>query len=138
MHSVYDLILDSQKIGRAEVEKQGLYYCIDCRCTLPEDDMYRIRVSGGKTEDLGTCVPMDGAFGLKTRIPVKHLGDEPFQFQIVGKHQKESLFCPIRAEEPFDYIPLLPGAKLAEEKGEIGIDLQVTEVSDRPGSDQNP
>lgn len=162
MEKIYDLILDSRKVGRAEVDKQGLYYSIYCRCTLPEDDMYRIRVRGDRTEDLGTCVPMDGAFGLRTRIPAKRLGEQPFQFEIIGKHQKEreenkesvgavnsaksgedtenkeSTFCPIHPDEPFAHIRLLPDAKLAEENGQMGIEIQVTEVSDQQGSDQNP
>lgn len=124
--------------------------------------MYRIRVRGDRTEDLGTCVPMDGAFGLRTRIPAKRLGEQPFQFEIIGKHQKEReenkesvetvnsaksgedtenkerTFLPIHPDEPFAHIQLLPDAKLAEENGQMGIDIQVTEVSDQQGSDQNP
>ncbi len=101
--------------------------------------MYRIQVtSDSQSVDLGTCVPMDGAFGLRTRIPVKRLGDAPFQFRLTGKNKKESTFCPITQEEPFAHIQELPEGKLAEENGQIGIELPATEASDLQDNDPNP
>ena len=37
---------------------------------------------GSREENLGIVVPMDGGFGLDTRIPVKRLGEGEMEFRL--------------------------------------------------------
>ena len=76
MVGVFEIKDGASSVGKATVEQQGLYYKISCRCHLTGKGMHRLAVfCNEKQEDLGTLVPMDGAFGLEKRIPVKRLGD---------------------------------------------------------------
>ena len=84
MAETYDITFEAAPIGTARMEKQGLYYRFVCRCRLPEEGLYRIHVIlGDKREDLGICVPVDGAFGMDKMISAKRLGEGTPAFELV-------------------------------------------------------
>lgn len=73
MEGTFDVFLAERAVGQVTVEPQGLYLRFRCRCSLPRDVIYRLKVRcGGKTENLGVCVPMGDAFGVDVRVPAKH------------------------------------------------------------------
>ena len=43
---MYDVLLGDEPIGKAQVKKEGLYYCISCRCRLSGEVVYRIEAKG--------------------------------------------------------------------------------------------
>ena len=110
MAETYDVICENERVGAARMEKQGLYCCFSCRCRLPEEGLYRIHVvCGGKREDLGICIPMDGAFGMDKKIPAKRLGEGALSFELVPKDwqpQAETVSEP--AEQVFEEEILEP------------------------------
>ena len=119
----YDVYFGSQSCGRVQVRRQGLYYRFTCRCRLTGEVVCRLYVScGGKRENLGVVVPMDGGFGLDTRVPVKRLGEGTPEFTLIPKHEAPAgHFVPIIPEEPFSYIERLKSSFLVRKYGEIGI-----------------
>ena len=119
----YEVFFGNQRAGRVQVQRQGLYYRIICRCQLTGDVVCRLYVScGGKQENLGVVVPMDGGFGLDTRIPVKRLGEGEMGFTLIPKHDPgRETFVPIIPEEPFAYIERLKTSFLVRKYGEMGI-----------------
>lgn len=119
----YDVYFGSQSCGRVQVRRQGLYYCFACRCQLTGEVVCRLYVScGGKRENLGVVVPMDGGFGLNTRVPVKRIGEGEPEFTLIPKHEAPSgQFVPIIPEEPFSYIERLKTSFLVRKYGQIGI-----------------
>ncbi len=119
----YGVFFGSQNVGKVQVEKQGLYYRFQCRCRLSGEVVCRLYVTAGdKQENLGVVVPMDGGFGLDTRIPAKRLGDGAMQFCLRPKHPKrQGQFYPIYPEEPFSYICRLKEGFLARQEGQIGL-----------------
>ena len=89
MAETYDIRFDDAPVGKAQVEKQGLYFCFSCRCRLPDEKLYRIHViSGENREDLGICIPLDGLFGMDKRLPAKRLGEGTLDFVLLPKDWK--------------------------------------------------
>jgi len=106
--------------------RQGLYYRFQCRCRVSRESMYRLMVSSGeKQENLGILLPMDGGFGLDTRLASKKLGQGKMSFFLLpGRESSAGNFVPIRPEEPFAYIARLKKAYLVRKNGQAGILLE--------------
>lgn len=122
----YSVYFGKESAGRVQVQRQGLYYRFVCRCRLTGDIICRLHVTcGSKGENLGIVVPMDGGFGLDTRIPVKRLGEGEMEFRLLPKHEayeaKKEIFIPIYPEEPFAYIERLKEAYLVKRDGQTGL-----------------
>lgn len=126
MVGTYEIRLGSSPVGHVTVERQGLYYRFFCRCELREKGMYRLAAScDGNREDLGILIPMDGAFGLEKRIPVKRLGEGNPEFFLMGKEsEKREKFVPVYPEEPFSYMSRLKDAYLARREGQLGLEFR--------------
>ena len=125
MEGNYGVYFGSQLAGKVQVIRQGLYYRFICRCQLSGDVVCRLLVScGDRQENLGVVVPMDGGFGLDTKLAVKRLGQGTMAFQLRPKHEvAEGRFVPIYPEEPFAYIERLKEGFLARKDGQLGVIL---------------
>ena len=119
----YEIKQGDKVIGKVRVEKQGLYYQISCRCQLTGNDIHRLVVTcGGRTENLGICVPMEGGFGVEKKLPCKRLGQGTPEFTLVPKQEKpQGKFVAVYPEEPFSYMARLKGAFLARQADQLGI-----------------
>ena len=117
-----DVRLGERTVGRAQVQRQGLYYVFTCRCSLSGDTVWRLNVSCGDSQvDLGVLVPENGEFCLATRRPVKTIGEGKLLFTLKPSREgKGTKFAPIYPEEPFSYIQRLKDAFLEERNGQIG------------------
>ena len=126
MEGNYGVYFGTQLAGKVQVQRQGLYYRFTCRCRLSGDVVCRLRVTcGDRRESLGVVVPMDGGFGLDTRLPVKRLGEGEMAFTLVPKHEvPEGTFVPIYPEEPFAYIERLKEGFLAKKGEQVGVVLK--------------
>lgn len=126
MEGNYGVYFGNQLAGKVQVQRQGLYYRFICRCRLSGDVVCRLRVTcGDRRESLGVVVPMDGGFGLDTRLPVKRLGEGEMAFTLVPKHEvPEGTFVPIYPEEPFAYIERLKEGFLAKKGEQVGVVLK--------------
>ncbi len=124
----YPILSGTQTIGTAYVTQEGLYYRICCKCQLTGEVIYKIVINGHNfSEDLGVCVPTDGAFGVCTRIPTKRIRGDEFVFLAVPRHQKMNIKRVVVVEgSPFAYLSLLESAYLLHEDGQawIAIDDQ--------------
>ena len=120
---MYDILLGGQSVGTVEVSKEGLYYHFDCRCAFTGTVMYRIAVKCGETEiNLGIPAPEDGKFVLRTKIPIKRVGEGELSFRAVPKHADLTQnFVPISPEEPFAYLQRLQNAFLQVREGKVGV-----------------
>ena len=124
----YGVRFGNKSAGKVQVIRQGLYYRFICRCQVSGDVVCRLSVScGEKQENLGVVIPMDGGFGLDTKLPVKRLGEGKMEFMLVPKHEVAAgKFVPIYPEEPFSYIERLKDAYLVRKNGQLGIVLKET------------
>lgn len=126
MEGNYGVYFGNKLAGKVQVLRQGLYYRFICRCQLTGDVVCRLSVScDDRRESLGVVVPMDGGFGLDTKLPVKRLGEGSMEFRLIPKHDvPEEKFVPIYPEEPFAYIARLKDAYLARKDGQVGVMLE--------------
>ena len=123
MQTDHPVMQGQTQVGRVQISRQGLYYQIVCFCRLSGDVMYRLWAeTDGRRESLGILVPEGSSFGLRTRIPVKRIGDGNVSFFIEPKTPKiKGKFVPLCPEEPFSYIARLKDAYLLEKDGMKGI-----------------
>lgn len=123
----YGVYFGKQLAGKVQVLRQGLYYRFICRCQLTGDVVCRLKVTcGDKQESLGVVVPMDGGFGLDTRLPAKRLGEGDMTFILIPKHETAASgkYVPICPEEPFAYISRLKDAYLVRKGEQVGVVLR--------------
>ena len=124
LEGIYDIYRGADKIGKAEVRREGLYYRFLCCCNLTGEVIYRITVScGDKTENLGIPVPDGHDFRLSARLPISRFPKETPEFKAVPRHSEnlQGHWIPISAETPFDYIHRLHNAVLERRDGQVGI-----------------
>ena len=125
MADAYEIQYEGKTVGSVRMEKQGLYHCFHCRCTLPDEGMYRIHVvSGDNREDLGICIPAEGKFGMDKKIPSKRLGDGALAFQLLPKD-----WLPVEPVVEPVAEPELPVAEeiFTEPESELAEETEVTE-----------
>lgn len=122
----YVVYFGKKQVGKVSVQRQGLYYRFSCRCCITGSTVCRLKVQcGGIQENLGILVPVDGGFGLDTRIPAKRMREGVPEFLLVPNHDSPAgTFVSIYPEEPFSYISRLKNAFLERKNGEIGIVLK--------------
>lgn len=123
MGKVYDVYFMEQKAGQVTLKKEGLYWRINCRLQNIEKGYYRLNADNGSCIfDLGLCVPVSGGFGMNTRVSIKRIGEDNLRFFLKsGKSDKQDLFVPICAEEPFAYLQRLENAYLDRKDGILGV-----------------
>ena len=153
MADTYEIQYEGKTAGSVRVEKQGLYHCFHCRCSLPDEGMYRIHVAAGdEREDLGICIPVEGKFGMDKKIPSKRLGNGTLRFLLVPKdwlppepavepeqpaeeeiftepepaaeEETGEHFVPVSEEEPFPQLSLLENAVLEVRDDQAGVLIQ--------------
>lgn len=120
LESCFAVYFGNQAVGKVRVTKQGLYYHFSCRCRIGAEIVCRLAVScGEKRENLGIVVPVDGGFGLDTKIPIKRLEEGKMEFFLIPKHDvSDGQAVRVYPEEPFAYISRLKDAYLVKQKGQ--------------------
>ena len=139
LEGIYDIFRGGEKIGKAEVLREGLYYRFRCCCQLTGNVIYRITIScDGQSENLGIPVPEADAFYLTKRIPVSRFPSGTPQFSAIPSDaEKNGMWIPVVPEEPFAYIERLEHAVMEHRNGQMGI-LIPEEADPIPqDSDQN-
>ncbi len=139
MAEVYDIFLGSEKIGKAEVRRKGLYYQFRCCCDLTGAVVCRIKVRcGQKVENLGVPVPGGDAFYLEKQLPVSRFTEGEFSFFIEPRHPPaQDKWVPLKPDEPFSYLKDLKNAVLETRDGVIGLRIRPT-VPTLPDSGLSP
>ena len=119
----YKVWYQSKIVGAAQIEKQGMFYLIHCRCTLPEKGNYRLFVEGGSiTENLGILIPNKQGYEVRSRIAINKIGQGELTFAI-RKNDTESSdkFYPVCENEIFSAIDQLDKGRLAVHEDRLGI-----------------
>ena len=119
----YKIYLDGESVGTAVVERQGLFYYIACFCNLPIGNRYDIKIAtASDVINLGLYVPN---YHIKSRIPVKKIGESGFQFQVVRRAETERIYPAFEGKQ-FPYISKLPQASLRQ--NDSGTYILITET----------
>ncbi len=129
----YPVQHDGRKIGTAFVTRQGLYYRIGCQCEENTESPPRIALQcGNRTVKLGLCVPIEGGFGIRTRIPVKRVGEEEMRFFVEQENWEKWISL-----ESCDFLRYLPHVRLADVDGKPYF-LLTDPAAALQGSDPSP
>ena len=74
------MVWEGQECGRAEIQKQGLYYVFTCRCRQVSDAVTRaVLLCSGKSVPLGVLIPEQGKLCLKKRLSQSQIGSGAFE-----------------------------------------------------------
>ena len=136
----YDIVYEQGIIGKAHVEKKGLFYHFSCQCTLPSASIhYVILESGDRQYNLGVCVPEGNKFRAYKRIPVKEFEKNDFRFRLLPKEEKSKIMIEPDSEKPFAYLQDLQDARLDISDTGKHIVLNKTKylIQDQQDSDPN-
>ena len=139
MHN-YDVFYGQDKIGKASVEREGLYYHFRCQCDQPSDGIYYgILQTENRQFNLGVCIPENGRFCAYKRIPVKEFENENFKFCLITKDAKRKMLVAVDKDKPFGYLQDLESASLNHSGEEIQIALNGTKYlnQDQQDNDQS-
>ena len=123
MDGTYEILLGTKPVGSMTVCRQGLYYHFSGRCRLSGEGVCRLQlICGDLQENLGVLIPVDGAFGLEKKLPVRRFSAGIPQFQVLPNHRRTGeKFVPIYPEEPVAYMTRLKDAFLENRNGQVGI-----------------
>ncbi len=130
MDRTYTVYFGGESVGQVEVQTKGLYYEIICVCERLECSMYYLHLCwDGGSERLGLLVPEGNGLSLRTKLPVKRVGQGRVQFKLLPKHEKtQGQFVPVFPEEPFAYLQRLEGAYLSVCQGQRGVILDTKKM----------
>ena len=130
MEGIYQVLFGDKPVGKVQVTKEGLYYRFYCRCRMAGEVVSRLAVCWpDKQENLGILVPVDGGFGLNTRVAAKKCRQEKPEFRVLPhKSELQGKFIPLSPEEPFAYIQRLKDAFFERRYGQPGIVLRDTQM----------
>ena len=113
----YDVTYGENTVGTVQLEREGLYLRLRCRCRVQDNAIHRLYADG---EKIGVLIPENGDLVLETKVAAKRLKKEStFSLEEKGRN-----FIPIHPGEAFGHLGKLRLAKLAFREGEPGIFLE--------------
>ena len=122
MEGSYEVYLEDKAAGKLQIEKEGLYYRLTCRCVVPDDQVYRLfAATDTGRENLGVVLPDDSGYVLRRKIPAKRLKSASRFFLSVRSNESAGKFVPVYPEEPFSYITQLETAFVEVRNGQTGL-----------------
>lgn len=151
MEGNYEILRDGIPVGTACIAAEGLYYRIRCLCQIHPGERIHLQISCGTScVDLGLCVPMEGGYGMETRIPAKRFAAGIPQF-FLGEQQNplpeetepyvpadnKEYRIPVDPEVPFMHLQELENAVL-DCSGSVQEIVLTAPAPDQPGNDPNP
>lgn len=117
----YEIYLRQEKVGQARVQRQGLYYKVECSCALPVGTRYHVVAQGRNgQEDLGLLIPAGSRFQSSRSVAVKKLGEGELVFRLEPT-AAEGLFIPLREDMPIACLDKLRSAVVVERNGVSGL-----------------
>ena len=113
---LYDVLYNDKKVGRIQLEKDGLYYQFSCACTPPGNGIYRLYTYDGNTViKLGVCIPDGNRFVIRTKIPTKYFFGNPNSFWLESDGVST---IPISNGKTFGRLDKLDTARLSTLNGQ--------------------
>ena len=123
--SEYQVTLSSVPVGIVNITEEGLYLRFRCRCTVSEDQIYRLYAyCDNQRYDLGVLIPDGGFFIVDKKFPKKIFTSNDFRFLILSRTENViNSFEMIDPEQPCRCLQHLPKARLRIDGGKYYIVL---------------
>ena len=120
MDENYAVMYRNEQVGKLQMQRQGLYCRMQCRCQLPGDDIYRLKMVQGKdSTHIGVLVPEGDGFLLDKRIPAKRIPAGELHFVVRGSREPEEPEEPVIDIEAKEEITFDDFEKMQFQVGEI-------------------
>lgn len=126
MRKEFKVVLGDTPVGTVVMRRQGCFYSVECICSVPMDDRYKLVLHSDSTEiDLGLCVSYDHGFGLKTHIKIGEAEIHSAQFALISASTIfDGAFYPVQENQTFDKLEYLESGVLQVRDGKLGIVLK--------------
>ena len=121
MEENYAVMYRNEQAGKLQIQRQGLYCRLQCRCQLPGDDIYRLRMLAEEdSTHIGVLVPEGDGFVLDKKIPAKRIPSGQLRFAVHGSREAEvrELEKPDKPEKPEEIPEETPEETLEKEPEE--------------------
>ena len=107
MDQIYEVSYQGQVRGDVRMDRTGLYWRISCRCDLVKGEILRLFGNFEKGSiDLGLLYPVDGKFGLDTKVSCAKAGNMVSSFTLMDK-QRTQIHIPLCESDPVPCLPML-------------------------------
>lgn len=118
----YPIYYCDQVVGNAQMDKQGLFYVIRCKCNLPQDRLYKVLItSKDDTFDLGICTRSDKGIGLVTRISANTLKSTELRFTVEPEQHEIKKMYAVSENSEFPDLEIIYKAKFLRREGKAYI-----------------
>ena len=119
----YKLYREQNLVGEVEMNREGLYYRICCRCK-PTKEILRLihRGSGGELL-IGVCGPASWGFGIERWVPIKALGNGPHCFYLAEPQDVPVKFYALNHQIPLQLQDKLEQCRFAVRDGVPGLQI---------------
>lgn len=123
MEGKYPVRDGNEVIGWVIVSRQGLYYCIQCRCGVIRKAVCKLQaIMEGQVQHVGVLIPIGEKLCLDTKIAVKKLNQKIIRFEVVCENDTQAdSFIPVSSEKPFPDLTYLKEARFQRRGNEIGV-----------------
>ncbi len=120
---MFPVYYEDRLCGKANMERQGLYYRIICKCKIPTVAPCKIQIrTDGRNINLGTCIKSGDLFTIDTKIPCKYIQETSIKFYILPKEPEGTLgFVPIGEDVPFPHLHKLDKARMRYCSKQVGV-----------------
>ena len=120
----YSIEWNGKTVGNAWIERQGMFWLIQCRCSVEMREPLRIVATSGRQKtDLGTCVSYRDGCGLQGRVSIKNICPDDLSFHI--ELVNSEIFIPVFEEKPFPVILELTTARFENRNGQAGVRIAI-------------
>ena len=122
MYGEYDIFYNGEIVGKAHLEKEGLYVHYHCVCDFPGDDLFRIYAETiNSTVNFGICIPSGNCWKTSGMIPEKCLKTGILKIFAVLCPSSTELFIHIKTGGEFAHIEDLETMHFAQRNNQPGI-----------------
>lgn len=113
--------MGDRQIGNIQICKVGLFYQISCKCSLPDDRIYKLYAqSAAGMQYLGIPVPEKGAYTVRTKISAGKLELRDIRFFVLPKDENAAQrLLRVRPDEPFEHLDCLESAVCVLQDGNV-------------------
>lgn len=119
MKNKFEIYMGAHCIGWANIEREGLYYRVCCRCSIKEKSFFRVvaTCANGK-HPLGILVPTASGFTLTARIPIRKVDLNTVCFSVEPQDSCERIIrIPISSDMVLPWLSQLEYTRLHDQNG---------------------
>lgn len=103
LNKVYPVFWGEKRVGNISLRKNGLYYKLDCQCSLPGNSIFRLFAECGDWKcKIGIPAPEGACYALRANVRFGEIPVDDLRFFIAAdENQSLQQRIPIYEDKPF-------------------------------------